>query len=305
MKGFRRAAAAPRPAGRVTKPRRVRPNHFRRSAAEGGAAPASRLRQAGNLLLGAAGFVLLNLLLILGHDLLVQWPALRGEDIQVEGAQRLSPERVLEQAGIARGDNLLKVNLGLARKRLLAHPWIAEAEIRREIPSRIRVRIREEVCLAVADLGTRFLVNAEGGVFKELEPDDLVDAPVITGLEVTDLGVDPGAASPLGQAALDLLRLAAGPAAALPLARIDRVHADREMGLVVHLRGEPPHGRGAVVRLGLGGLREKLQRGERVLARWEALGGRRDFRVMDLQNPERVIVTPPAEGSGNEQGKEV
>lgn len=306
MKRPRRASTpAPRAATVVAKPHRVRRNHFRRDDGTPHRPLAARLKRGGALLLGGAAFAALNLLLVLGHDLIVQWPALRCEELRVEGCERLSEAEVLSQAGMALGDNLLGLNLGLARRRLLAHPWIAEAEIAREIPSGLRVRIREERCLAVVDLGTRFLVNPEGSIFKELGTDEPIDAPVITGLAVTDLGVAGGAVSPLWQATLDLLRLIPASGGALSLERIGRIHTDREMGLVVHLGAAAPEAGVSVVRLGLGGFGEKLRRWEQVLARWQDLGGSPGFQAVDLQNPERVIVTPSMEASGNDQGKEV
>lgn len=301
----RASTTAPRAASVVTKPQRVRRNHFRREGEDARRPLSARLKRGGALLLGGAGFVALNLLLILGHDLIVQWPALRCEELRVEGCQRLSESAVLTQAGMALGDNLLGLNLGLARRRLVAHPWIAEAEISREIPSRVRVRIREQRCLAVVDLGTRFLVNPEGKIFKELGPDEAIDAPVITGLAVTDLGVAGGAVSPLWQAALDLLRLSPASGGAVPLERIGRIHTDREIGLVVHLAAASPEEAPAVMHLGFEGFEEKLRRWQQVLARWQDLGGGPGIRAIDLQNLERVIVTPSMEASGNGEGKEV
>ena len=126
---------------------------------------------------------------ILVYDLATQCDYFAARQMSIEGTQRLTPETVARQAGIRMGDNILAINLSLVRKRLLAHPWIAEAEVRREIPSRLIIRVKEHQALAMVDFGQKFLINRQGQIFKAWDPSDPADLPVISGLDVSDLTV--------------------------------------------------------------------------------------------------------------------
>jgi cell division protein FtsQ len=129
----------------------------------------------------------LSLFLILCHDLITQCAVFEARTIRVDGSQRLARADILAQARIQPGMNILGLNLSLARKRLLAHPWIAEAEIRREIPSGLVIRITEHRPLAVLDLGRKFLIDASGVIFKEMDAQDPPGLPWVHGLRFSDL----------------------------------------------------------------------------------------------------------------------
>ena len=126
---------------------------------------------------------------ILIHEIVTQCDYFATHKITIEGTQRLTHEQVARQARVRTGDNILSINLSLARKRLLAHPWIAGAEVSREIPSRIIIRVKEHAALAVVDFGQKFLINQQGRIFKTWNPSDQQDLPVISGLDLSDLKV--------------------------------------------------------------------------------------------------------------------
>ena len=108
----------------------------------------ARIRQMALIVGGLLLFAVFNLALILTHDWITQTSLLPIETVQVKGARRLADEIVRQRAGIAMEGNILAVNLGRARRRLQAHPWVAEARVMREIPTGIVIRIREHDCAA-------------------------------------------------------------------------------------------------------------------------------------------------------------
>ncbi len=93
-----------------------------------------------------------SLLFVFFHDFLTQSEYFRAEQITVKSMHRLSEEEVLKQAQIRKGMNILSVNLAKAGKLLRSHPWIADAEVRRELPSGIHIRITEHKPAAVLNL---------------------------------------------------------------------------------------------------------------------------------------------------------
>lgn len=131
----------------------------------------------------------MSLCLVFLFWFLIQWDYLRAGKLVVAGAERLSDEAVLDKSGLRKGMNILAVNLSLARKRLLSHPWIAEAHVGVGFPPEIRIRIREHRPLAVFELDRKFLVNADGKIFKEWNPLDAPRLPVVTGLRFADVEI--------------------------------------------------------------------------------------------------------------------
>lgn len=239
---------------------------------------------------------------ILAHDYFTQTPHFLAHRIVVTGQQRLSRQQVLEIAGIGPQTNILSVNLNTTRKRLLADPWIAEATVGREVPSALQVHIREEVPMAILDLGDGrgFLINTAGEVFKRQDGLDRVDLPVVQGLRHTDLPVPGRPATEAFQAVMSLLDLAAGKDSPLPASEIRRIHMDHDIGATVHL-GD----RNRAVRLGFGHYLEKCQTLRHLMARLGSDPGMAHFQVVDLFDVNRVVITPASADPSVSDHKEV
>ena len=126
---------------------------------------------------------------ILIHDLIIQSDYFRAKNLIVTGTRRLSADQILEQADIRFRSNILALNLSVSRKRLLAHPWIAEAAVMREIPDKIRISIKEHKPLAVVDLGRKYLISDKSILFKEKETSDPQNLPLIRGLRYSDIKI--------------------------------------------------------------------------------------------------------------------
>ncbi len=303
---MRSNAQSPQRPARPARRQTPRQNVSRRAVADRRRAWLRRLAAAVWLAVGAAGVAFVSLFFIFVHDLFTQSEHFRARQIFVEGAQRLAPEAVFGQAGVRPGINVLSVNLAAARKRLLAHPWIAAAQIQREIPSTLRLRIREQVGAAVVDVGRKFLLNPEGEIFKEWEPSDPADLPVVTGLSVADLQeVDRsaaagwwvsnfGAAAPAAapatrpmDAVLQVLTLSRDPGGVLPTRELRSIRVDRELGLTLVAYAEH---RG--IRLGYNDYPAKYHLLRDLLAFFRSQPDVADFERIDLTDLNRVIVNP-------------
>ena len=195
---------------------------------------------------------------ILIHDLIIQSDYFRAKNLIVTGTRRLSADQILEQADIRFGSNILAVNLSISRKRLLAHPWIAEAAVMREIPDKIRISIKEHTPLAVVDLGRKFLISDKSIVFKEKEVSDPENLPLIRGLRYSDINTpgeksrfrleknsppkDTGAGravyrqtevNPL-DAVMEILHLGLNKSSIMPNGRIKQIRVDKDIGLTLY-----------------------------------------------------------------------
>ena len=90
--------------------------------------------------------------------------------VQLVGARHLTEEEILSIAGISMGDSLFNVDVRRARERLLAHPRIEQATVRRRLPATIHVEVVERVPVAImphpegfAALGAQEGLDAVGG----------------------------------------------------------------------------------------------------------------------------------------------
>jgi len=223
----------------------------------------------------------------LAYDLLTQHDFFKADRILVKGNQRLSRSEVIGHAQLSQGVNILSVNLNTTRKRLLSHPLIAEARVRREFPSRIQVTIREHQPLAVLNLGRRFVIDERGEIFKEAEGTYSEGLPIVNGLSFADIGVAGQAATPYFRSAMSVLMLGRTSNSVLPNRLIERIDVDRESGILLHTRGQARS-----VRLGYSHFSVKYIRLQEVLRylQSQADSGRLEF--IDLKNLSRIVINP-------------
>ncbi len=224
-------------------------------------------------------------LFMAGYAAVTQSDYFRTKSIGVGGHKRLSREAVLVQAQLRPGDNLLAVNLGLVRKRLLAHPWIASARVTREIPERISITIGEHAPLAVVDLGRKFLLNRQGRIFKVYQPKDPQGLPLVTGIVYADISLGSDPLTPAMEAVTTVLALSRYAGSALPYQEIKRVHMDQEMGISMQVWQDQ-----RTIKLGFSNYQAKYHRLKQLLPHIKGKREWRNFNTIDVNNPDRIVV---------------
>lgn len=239
---------------------------------------------------------------ILAHDCFTQADQFTARQIEVTGIRRLSREQVLDIAHIGKKANILSVNLATTRKRLLAEPWIAEATVSRKIPSGLAFHITEEQPLAFLEMegGQGILINAEGRAFKRQGPGGADDLPRVQGLSHADLPVVGQPATEAFEAVMRLLNLAAASDGPLSLLSIRRIQVDREIGVSVAV-GEANR----AIKLGFGQYRQKCDMLKKLLAKMENDSRLNTFRVIDLFDLDRIVVTLASAVPSDADDKEV
>ena len=196
------------------------------------------------LILAVTAVAAMTLFFILIHDILTQCDYFKIDRLTIEGVQRLPEKEIAKQAGVGKGMNILAVNLSLVRERLLAHPWIAEAGVSREIPSGLSIRVKEHAPLAVVDVGQKFLINHSGKIFKAWDASDPANLPVVSGLNVLDLppvyGQIDSSEDDIARertapfkAVMKVLRLGGQQGSILPNRSIRQIRVDRQIGLTL------------------------------------------------------------------------
>jgi cell division protein FtsQ len=88
-------------------------------------------------------------------------PFLDVDRVTVRGASQTTPEQLLHDAGIATGDALFWLDVGDARAKLEAEPFVARARVTKEWPDTLRVVVTERTPAAWAE-GARGKVTVDG-----------------------------------------------------------------------------------------------------------------------------------------------
>jgi cell division protein FtsQ len=162
--------------------------------------------------------------------------ALRVRHIAISGNARLQTGQIIALLEGLSGEPLLAVELSRWRDRLLASPWVADAHLRRRLPSTVIVQIAERDPIALARFGSElYLMDEQGVVLDEYGPQygDL-DLPVVDGLGA----VQNGLAADRGRvdlAARLISSLRASPALAK---RLSQVNVSDEHDAAVILTGD-------------------------------------------------------------------
>jgi len=242
-------------------------------------------------------FAAVTAFFILIHEIVTQCDYFAAEKITIEGTRRLTHEQVARQARVQTGDNILAVNLSLVRRRLLAHPWIAEAEVSREIPSRLIIRVEEHAALAVVDFGQKFLINHQGRIFKAWDPAEAQNLPVISGLDLSDLTVygrlepsDPGRTpveSAPFRAVMQVLSLGKEQGSILPNHLIRQISVDRQIGLTIYAFDGLK-----AISLGYSDYIGKYHMLAKLFSYLKRQRNIFDFDRIDLNNLQRIVINP-------------
>ena len=269
----------------MAKKKQIRKNRFKKDQGK------ARQKIVGRLMVGLKLIALIAVLMgfsalfMVGYAAVTHTDYFRIEAIKVSGLSRLTEAAIVSQAKIRTGDNLLAVNLGLVRKRLLAHPWIATARVAREIPGTICIEITEHQALAVLDLGRKFLINTNGRVFKERSPDDPQKLPLVSGITYADMSLGEDALSPAMTAVVQVLQTSQAQNSAIPYAQIQEVSMDPGMGIA--LTAWPDQRR---IKLGFAPFESKYQRIKQLLPYLRRSSTWQGFDTIDANNPDRIVV---------------
>ena len=262
----------------------------------------------------------LSVFLILVHDVATQTGYFKARSVYVDGNHRLSTLQVLDQALIMPDANILSVNLQAARKRLRAHPWIAEAQLSRKIPDGIEIRITEQKAAAIIDVGRRFLIDEQGTVFKELDKEDPKKLPEVVGLRYADLRLGPGPnrTNPpapvdslnktettdryrLMEAVVLVLKLGNDSASAIPTGEIRQIKVDQQLGLTLLAFDS-----GIPIKLGFENYSAKYMMLKQIMAmlKRNKVNGINELSAVDLNDINRIIVRPNQGTPKQENGAE-
>jgi cell division protein FtsQ len=205
--------------------------------------------------LAVAGAVALSLLA--GRQLVrhvIASPRFAVRELRITATTHVTADEIAALAGVEIGDRLLTVDPDRVAARLAAHPWIASARVRRELPSVLSIDITERQAVGCALMGALYLLDPNGRPFKHATFEEADGMPVITGVTREQYAALRPASEAVFREALALL------AAYGDRPKLSEIHVDPHTGFsLVLLEGA------GEIRLGRGDTDEKLARLDQIL----------------------------------------
>lgn len=230
-------------------------------------------------------------LVVLGrwtHSYVTTSPHFAVDRAEVTGNDHVPAETIQALAGLPPGTNIFAVSPSDAARRVEANPWVRSATVRRRLPDRVSIEVTEREAIALVRLGGLFLIDGEGAVFKEVEPGDPTDLPVITGITRERFDDDRGGARVDLSEALALLRLYEESGLTRDHA-LSEVHVEQEGSLSLFTLEEVTH-----VRLGRPPFRRKLRRLARLFRELRSEGAVAQYIYLEEGDgevqPDRAVV---------------
>ena len=282
--------------------KRVRKNCYKRERAKKSTGVKSRFFLCLKLFTGIFFLGFMSFAFIFCYNFFTQWDYFMTKSIEINGAVSLPDMEIIDQTGISEGENILSINLSMVRKKLLGHPWVAQAEVRRELPSRVVIRITEHKPLAVIDLGQNFLINDRGEMFKKITEKNIGTFPVITGLDFSDFNSPGEQAGKYFTAVLDALKLWGGSNYLMHGMTIKRIDVDRDIGLTLYMS---EHGRTVMFDIGYDDYPDKYGNFKNVLSYLNNINRFADVDLIDLKSSNRIVIRPVFHQSQTKKQKEV
>lgn len=213
--------------------------------------------------------------------LMCRLPFFQVKEVNVHGCARIQRERVIQLADL-KGKNIISLNLRQVARRIKQERWIEQVVVRRELPDRIEICLKERQAVALVNLDAIWLVDEKGRVFMQVRDDEYFDLPMLTGLSREYLKREPQKANQLIRQALTLVPLVHARIG-LSQENISEIHINPDTGFSFYDVESATQ-----VKLGLSDFYEKLERYRKLRG---VMNSERTPRVIDLRYKDKILVT--------------
>ena len=120
--------------------------------------------------------------LLIAAFVVVRPDAFAVTEVRIQGVDRARPAELRHLADVPHGLSMWAVHPEDVARRVAAHPWVDQAQVRWRPPGRIDVEVTERAPVALLVYGgALYLVDAAGVPFHRAEADSL-DQPLLTGI---------------------------------------------------------------------------------------------------------------------------
>jgi len=132
------------------------------------------------------------------------------EKVIITGNDYLSEEEVFYKSKIKLGENIFKLNLKKTINLLLQEPWIKDVEIKRAIPNKLIISIKEREAAVFTSIGEEhFALSKEGLALSKVDRlEEGFSLPLILGLDIDEIKIGEMIDKPEFRAALECINSA-------------------------------------------------------------------------------------------------
>ncbi len=200
------------------------------------------------------------------------------KEITITGYEKVGGSEIVALTGLKPGVNIWKVDPTLVEAKLSRHPWVRRDVVRREFPRRVIIQIEEWKAKGIVVLEKLYYANAEGIIFKAVEPGEKTNLPFITGLAKEGSVLNSRQAQKKISEALTLSDLFAKSSMA-----VSEIRFRPQGGVIAY-----PIAHSVPLHMGWGNWNEKVQRLQRVWVEWK--GKEKYLASLDLSYRGQVVV---------------
>ena len=132
-------------------------------------------------------FIILILVIVLFFLIAFKTTLFIISNIEVRGNKKLTTDQVIKAIGNPKGENIFRISLNNMADNLDKHPYIKESVIKRKIPNKLLVNVKErEERLVLSMSNFNSYIDEEGFVLR-IEPSiDSESLPIIKGININN-----------------------------------------------------------------------------------------------------------------------
>lgn len=131
-------------------------------------------------------------------------------NVIIKGNDYLSEDRIFYKSGIQLGENIFRLDPIKSKDSLMQEPWIKEVEVKRVIPNKIIISIKERKPAAIVYTREEYFSSTKEGIIltKIDRQEEKFDLPLILGLELGEIKIGKSIDKPEFRTALDSINSA-------------------------------------------------------------------------------------------------
>jgi cell division protein FtsQ len=227
------------------------------------------------------GMVSVSLLFLYLYKYLVSSPYIKLREIQITGVDDGIKRELIKMSGLNKDLCLLTINPGEIKAKMERHPWIRSVELEKQFPHTLLIKAEKQLPRALVSFDKMYYMNRWGKVFKELDQDDNMDYPVITGISRSQDDTDEKLTLASG-----ILDLFASETGLWSISNISEIHVNNGGDALVYSISLP-----FAVRIGGGNLEEEKNKLKQLVAHLENTGGIDAVKVIDMNYLDGAVVS--------------
>lgn len=225
--------------------------------------------------------VSVSFIFLYAYRYLINSPYIKLKYIQVTGVDDGIKRELIKMSGLNDELSLLAINPNEIKRKMEKHSWIRTVELEKRFPHTLIIKAEKESPMALVVFDKLFYMNRGGRIFKELDQDDEIDYPVVTGISKGTEEADEKL-----RLAANILESFASERGFLSLSDISEIHVNDGEDVMIYMISVP-----AVIRMSGENLEEEKYRLKKLLKHLQDSGRIDTVSVIDMNYHDGAVVS--------------